>query len=131
MMKIRCLFFLPALIVITALTVSAQKGTAEPGYYPSGYGGDIWTGEVTAVNSESRELTLTYRKGSKEETFVAVVPKGFSLPTRDGKQKVVPIADLIGWRITVYYMSKSRKDENGVKIKYAEVFNIKMLSQNK
>lgn len=50
----------------------AQKGHAEADYYPLGYPGETWTGEVTAFDNEQRTLTLTY--GKDKVTFLATVP---------------------------------------------------------
>ena len=52
----------------------AQKGTAESDWYPMGYGGDTWTGEVTAFDNEQRALTLTHGSGKNVQTFVASIP---------------------------------------------------------
>src|SRR2546421_4568821 len=52
----------------------AQKGTAPPGFYPSGFNGDTWSGEVTAVDETKREMTLTHGKDEKAKTFLAYVP---------------------------------------------------------
>src|SRR5262245_3215530 len=51
-----------------------QKGKADADYYPLGYSGDTWTGEVTAFDNEQRTLTLTYVGGNNPFTFVAVIP---------------------------------------------------------
>jgi hypothetical protein len=65
--------FAALLIVILYSGVSlAQRGTVEPDYYPLGYAGDTWTGEVTAVDNEQRTLTLTY--GKDKLTFIATIP---------------------------------------------------------
>ena len=43
-------FFVAFVCLIVCAGVSvAQKGKAEPDYYPLGYSGDTWTGEVTAL----------------------------------------------------------------------------------
>jgi len=52
----------------------AQKGTAEADYYPLGFSGDTWTGEVTAFDNEARTLTLKYTNGKEVLTFVASIP---------------------------------------------------------
>jgi len=52
----------------------AQKGTVEPDWYPVGYGGATWAGEVTAFDNDHRTLTLTHGKGKDAETFVATIP---------------------------------------------------------
>jgi hypothetical protein len=65
-----------AFLVLCAGTSSSQKGKAEqPEYYPAGYTGNTWTGEVTAVDNDQRTLTLTYASGTKDvQTFVASIP---------------------------------------------------------
>ncbi len=118
------------LILCNGVSV-AQKGTAEPDYYPMGYSGDTWTGEVTSVNEDIREFTLTYTKGDKPQTFVGVLPKGYTVKMKDGSDKEVEMADLMGMRVKVYYMTKSKKNANGVKVKTNEVFKTKFLPKDK
>ena len=69
----RLLVALACLIFCAGVAV-AQKGKADADYYPMGYSGDTWTGEVTAFDNEQRTLTLTFIKDKKELTFVAYVP---------------------------------------------------------
>jgi hypothetical protein len=109
----------------------AQKGTAEPNYYPMGYSGDTWAGDVTSVNEDTREFTLTYTKGDKTQTFIGVLPKGYTAKMKDGSDHEVEVADLMGMRVKIYYMTKSKKDANGVKVKTNEVFRIKFLPKDK
>jgi hypothetical protein len=118
------------LILFTGVSM-AQKGTAEPDYYPQGYSGDTWTGEVTSINEDTREFTLTYTKGDKSQTFVGVLPKGYKVQMKDGRDYEVTMADLMGKRIRAYYINKSKKDANGVKVKTNEVFKIKFLPKEK
>lgn len=59
-------------LLLFATLASAQKGKAEGDYYPLGYSGDTWKGEVTAFDNEHRTLTLTYSKD--KSTFVATLP---------------------------------------------------------
>lgn len=61
------------LILFTGVSV-AQKGKAEPDYYPMGYSLETWTGEVTAFDNKNRTLTLTYLSGKDAVTFVASIP---------------------------------------------------------
>ena len=42
------LLLVPAFLIISAGTIMAQQGTADPDYYPLGYSGKTWTGAVTA-----------------------------------------------------------------------------------
>lgn len=64
-----------AFLVLCAGMSRSQKGTAEqPEYYPVGYSGNTWTGEVTAFDNDKRTLTLTYANGKDVQTFVASIP---------------------------------------------------------
>jgi hypothetical protein len=62
------------LLILCPGAFVAQKGKAEAGYYPIGYAGDTWTGEVTAFDDEQRTLTLTHGSGKNAVTFVASIP---------------------------------------------------------
>jgi hypothetical protein len=68
------LFVAFACLILFSAVSAAQKGKADPDYYPIGYSGDTWTGEVTAFDNDQRTLTLTYVKDKKVSTFVASVP---------------------------------------------------------
>jgi len=61
-------------LILCAGVCVAQKGKAEPDYYPMGYSGDTWTGEVTAFDNKYRTLTLTHTSGKDVVTFVASIP---------------------------------------------------------
>ena len=67
----------------------AQKGAAESDYYPMGYSGDIWTGEVVAFDNEQRTLTLTHGSGKNAQTFVASIPDAPYQWRRDGSNSRV------------------------------------------
>lgn len=75
-----------ACMVLCAGVAAAQKADADPfDYYPMGYSGDVWTGEVTAFDNDARTLTLTYIKDKKPLTFVAYVPDAPYEWGRDGR----------------------------------------------
>lgn len=120
-------------LIFFLLSVSAacmaQKGTAEPGYYPMSYAGETWTGEVTAVNEDIRELTLSYTSNNKTQTFVGVLAKGYTVKMKDGRDHEIKVSELMGMTIRAYYMTKSKKDPNGVKVKTNEVFRIKFVTK--
>src|SRR5690349_8510389 len=61
-----------AFLILSSSVSIAQKGQAEADYYPIGYPGNTWTGEVTAFDNEHRTLTLTY--GKDKLTFIATIP---------------------------------------------------------
>ncbi|HYK19487.1 MAG TPA: hypothetical protein VEV42_02055 [Pyrinomonadaceae bacterium] len=126
----KSVFVALALMVLSTGITVAQKGTAEPDYYPSGYSGDTWTGLVTSVSDDTREFTLTYKKGEKEQTFTGVLPKGYTVKMKDGSDHEVKLDELMGMRLKVYYMTKTKK-VNGEKVKTNEVFQIKFLPPEK
>jgi len=66
------LFLTTLCVFLCAMVVSGQKGKAEADYYPLGYSGDTWTGQVTAFDNDHRTLTLTSVKD--KSTFVATLP---------------------------------------------------------
>src|ERR1043165_3919270 len=103
-----------ALILLCSGIAAAQHGTAEPGYYPSGFNGDTWTGEVTAVTEDMREFTLTYTKGSNTQTFVGILPKGYTVKMKDGRDYEVKMSELMGMRLRAYYITRKNKDANRV-----------------
>jgi hypothetical protein len=118
-----------ALFALTILSVPAYAQHGEDqegyGYYQPGYHGDTWTGEVTATNEATREITLTYRKGQKTETFTGVLDKGYKTQMDDGTVKELEFYRFrIGMRLTVYYMAAERK-EAGKKIKYNRIFTLR------
>ena len=120
-----------ALVFICAGISIAQHGTAEPGFYPAGFNGDTWTGEVTAANEDTREFTLTHTKGNKSQTFVGVLPKGYTVKMKDGHDYEIKMAELMGIEIQAYYITKKNKDANGVKVETHEVFKIKFVRNRK
>lgn len=66
--------FLSFIVCVMANSAFGQKGTAEPDWYPLGYDGSTWTGEVTAFDDQQRTLTLTHMDGKKAQTFIASIP---------------------------------------------------------
>ena len=78
-----------AFLVICAGVSQPQKGTAESDYYPVGYSGDTWTGEVSAFDNNLRTLTLTYAGGKSVQTFVASIPDSPYEWARDGRKSRV------------------------------------------
>lgn len=119
----RMVIMLPVILLFVSGSL-AQNGTAPSGQYPAGFVGNIWTGEVVATNDETREITLVYRKGEKEETFTGVLRDGYKVKVKGGKEHVLKPSGLSqGRRITVYYIPKTKK-EGGKKINYSGIFKI-------
>jgi len=126
--QVNRLLLAPILIVFCFANAHAQKGAAEPDYYPMGYNGDTWTGEVTATDDGKREITLSYKKKDKEETFIGVLEEGYSVKMKDGSMRELKVSEIpSGTRIKVYYMTKTKKDASGAKIKFNQIIKIRFL----
>ena len=116
------------LIVFCIANAYAQKGAAEPDYYPMGYNGDTWTGEVTATDDSKREITLSYKKKDKEETFVGALEEGYAVKMKDGSMRELKVSEIpTGTRIKVYYITKTKKDASGAKTKFNQIIKIRFL----
>jgi len=116
------------LTVFCSVNIQAQKGAAESDYYPMGYSGDTWTGEVTATDDSKREITLTYKKKDKEETFVGILEDSYAVKMKDGAMHELKVSEIpVGTRIKVYYMAKTKKDASGAKVKFNQIFKIRFL----
>jgi hypothetical protein len=70
----------------------AQYGTAPSNYYPDKYNGSSFTGIVTAASND--QLTLTYTKGSKTETFTGRLEAGCSVPRDDKSGRKMNAEDI-------------------------------------
>ena len=109
------------------LPAMAQHGEAGAGYFPPGYMGDTWTGEVTSTDDARREITLSYRKGQKTETFVGVLQDGYKVKMKDGSVRELKVSEIPpGTGMTVYYMAAERKEAEK-KIKYYKIIELKFL----
>src|SRR5256885_16752221 len=92
-----------ACLLLVAGGLHAQHGTAPNGYFPMGYAGDTWSGEVSAVNDANREITLVYNSSKKTETFVGVLQQGYKVKLKDGSLAELKVSMIpIGRRLRVY-----------------------------
>lgn len=116
--------FVAYLLLVSAF-LHAQHGTASNGYFPMGYAGDTWTGEVSAVSDANREIMLVHNDGKKAETFVGVLQQGYKVKLKkDGSLAELKVSTIpAGTRLRVYYMAKDRK-VNGQKEKFYEIFRM-------
>jgi hypothetical protein len=122
------LLIAPILIVFCIANAYAQKGAAEPDYYPMGYNGDTWTGEVTATDDIKRKITLSYKKKDKEETFVGVLEEGYAVKMKDGSMRELKGSEIsTGTRIKAYYITKTKKDASGAKTRFNQIIKIRFL----
>jgi hypothetical protein len=115
------------LVLILMPRALAQHGSAPDGYYPFGYAGDTWSGEVTSTNDDTREITLTYTKGSKTETFTGVLQEGYKVKLKDGTSPELKASEVSkGTHLMIFYIPKTKKDGDK-KVKYYEIFRIQVL----
>jgi hypothetical protein len=107
------------------IPVFAQHGSAGTGYFPLGYAGDTWSGEVVSSSDTTREITLTYTNGKKSETFTGVLIDNYRVKSQqDGSMIELKPSDIPkGARIIVFYQAKTKK-ANGNKVKYYEIFQL-------
>ena len=118
--------FLATMFLMTfCLAVFAQHGSAGNGYFPPGYAGDTWTGDVVSTSDAMREITLTYTNGKKSETFTGVLMVNYRVKSQqDGSMIELKPSDIPkGARIIVFYQAKTKK-VNGNKVKYYEIFQL-------
>lgn len=120
--------FIVVFLVMFHTSVFGQHGSAPNGYYPVGYAGDTWTGEVVSTDDTTREITLAYTNEKKSETFTGVLKDNFQVKMKDGSMKELkPSGIRRGARITVFYEARTKK-VNGNKVKYYEIFEINRLN---
>jgi len=123
-----------SLVIALLVLVSpafAQHGTAENGYYPSGYQGDTWTGSVVSANEQTREITLSYSKNGKSETFVGVPEDGYLVHEHNGPTRPLKMSDIpVGRIIKVWYKTETKKVD-GRRVKVNTIFLIDAVANAK
>src|SRR5437868_6660970 len=98
-------FFFSILILTAALR--GQHGSAPNGYYPMGYAGDTFTGQVANTNDSTREIFLHYEKENKSEEFSGVLEPGYKVQMKNGTEHELQVSEIpIGTRLTAFYMKK-------------------------
>lgn len=113
-----------ALSLILASPVTGQYATAPNGYYPSGYHGQTFTGNVVAANDSM--ITLNYTKGKKAQTFVGTYQQPCAV-TRNGRIDRLKPSDLPkDAPVTVFFMPETKKLADGEKAQENVVFGIKL-----
>jgi hypothetical protein len=86
---------------------NAQKGTAPSGYYPVGYGGDIFSGEFVP-SDDATAVKLVYKNGSRTESFEGRIETACHAPTQASPRTTKELhlsAIPAGTVLTVYYSS--------------------------
>jgi len=103
------------LSLLLSIMAVAQYGTAPNGNFPANYNGDTFTGVVTAA--EGDQLTLTYTKGSKTETFVGKLGAGCSVPTNDKSDRKMAAADIPQGTVLTAFFNRNTRKVDGQKVK--------------
>jgi len=100
---------IPALLSgLLSMAAVAQYGTAPNNYYPDKYNGSTFTGTVT--ETEADQITLTYTKGSKTETFIGKFEAGCSVPRADKSDHRMSASEIPkGTVITAFFNTNTRK----------------------
>lgn len=103
-------FLLPILLLLDAVAFG-QYGTAPNGYYPSRYNGEIISGRVTAVDEVAEQITISFEKAKKTETFVGRLDAPCAVPSKDGKPMTA--LDLpVGTDVTAFFVTSVPEDKN-------------------
>jgi hypothetical protein len=108
------LFVLLAILLLPTSS-SAQHGTADNGYFPSGYIGDTWSGVVSSVAPATKEVSLVYTHHGKTAVFQGILSKGTRVQANGDKKKqqIVSEGISVGAHIRVYYMPNQTSDDLG------------------
>jgi len=125
------LHFLPLALFVFVSAAFGQHGTAENGYYPSGYQGDTWTGVVVSASEQTREITLSYTKRGKSQTFIGIPEAGYLVHEHSGATRPLKMSDIpVGKIIKVWYMEETKK-VGGSKVKVNTIFLIDTVANAK
>jgi hypothetical protein len=127
------------LAIFMSSTLTAQKGSAPPGFYPGNYNGDTFTGTVIQTGSDF--LTLKYQTGAKEEVFSGTIEKACMAQTKHDPRTIKELhltAIPKGSVLTVFYNTARSKNANGSKnekiilaLRFDEVNGEKLTNPNR
>ncbi len=124
-MRLYCLLCLALLLLMATAVFGQARRMGDRAVYDQPTMAETWKGVVSAVNDETREITLTQTKKDKVKTFTGVLKKGLMARRPDGQDFELKPSDVpIGATVTVTYRSRNRKDEQGKKASYNEISNI-------
>jgi hypothetical protein len=107
-------------------------------HYPLSYLGDVWTGTVTAIHEREISLVWTDKKG-KIEAFTGQVVSSYEVPfvnvlnynyTITRVAVALPAQNLVGEKLTVYYIRDSKKVKvAGKRIKVSTNYIFRLVPQ--
>ena len=115
-------------ILLLPVSVVAQHGTADNGYYPNGYNGDTWSGVVSSVEPATKAVSLVYTHHGKTAVFEGILSKHYRVQASGdkNKQQIVSAGISVGGCIKVYSIAKQTSDELGSAAPF-KVFNNNLL----
>ena len=125
------LHFLPLALFVFASAAFGQHGTAENGYYPTGYQGDTWTGVVVSASEQTGEITLSFTKSGKSQTFVGVTEAGYLVHEHTGATRPLKLSDIPVGRLTKVWYIEQTKKVGGSKVKVNTIFLIDAVANAK
>jgi hypothetical protein len=130
-LSMKHLHFLLLALFVFARATFGQHGTAENGYYPAVYQGDTWTGVVVSASEQTGEITLSYTKGGKSQTFIGVPEAGYLVHEHTGATRPLKMSDIpIGKIVKVWYIEEAKK-VGGSRVKVNTIFLIDALANAK
>ena len=120
-MKIKALLVI-AILTLPLAALHAQHGTSAEGL-------DTWTGQISALDPEKQEITLTdtTKKGGK--SIVASLPK--EEVKQGDKAHGIQMSNLAVGQIVRFTYMKMDYKENGKKISRNLIVNIEIVSPSK
>jgi hypothetical protein len=120
---LRILFLTGLFLSVFSVSSFAQYGTApQGGDFPASYNGDTFTGTVTAT--EGDQITMTYIKGSKTDTFIGKLGTGCAVPTTDSSNHKMTATDIPKDTVMTAYFSRTTKKVDGQKTKENDIIAI-------
>lgn len=100
-------------VIFLPIITYAQYGTAPNNYYPDNYNGATFTGVV--ADTKDNQVTLTFAKGSKTDTFTGSIEGGCAVPSKNGRL-MMPTDIPKGTVMTAFFNGTTKKID-GKKVK--------------
>jgi hypothetical protein len=115
------------LLGVVFLLQAQQRMQAPSGWYPNRYRGDIFVGDVQAVNQETQEFTLvTKDKNGKEQSFTGKLDAPCDVPSKE-KGRKLKVEDIPVQSSMAALYNVDTEKRNGEKVNVNSVFAISFL----